>query len=369
MAVKHSAEVTVYDVSDIYGVTLTNEAASFKATSDTKLGTASTATTKPQAFQGADPIACTVDASACVRSDTSNVTVTVNSTGDNATWPLVTITVGANATAGGTVTIPVVIGSGSDAVTIEKVFSYSIALKGTTGSTGTRGAVWYSGTAITGTSTTATIFSSSGISSAIVGDMYLNTETGNTYRCTVAGNASTAKWVYVDNLTGPQGQTGGTGATGAAGGRWYTGTGITGTSTTATVYSGSGVSSAVVGDMYMNTSTSNYYRCTVAGNASTAKWVYAGSSKGAKGDTGDNPYTLSLTSDNGNVLRNNAGNTTYTAHVYQAGAEVSTMPSGHSIKWYVDGTLAETDTSLPAQYTVAASSVDGKAVVRAQLEG
>ena len=369
MAVKHTAEVTVFDVSDAYSVTLTNEAATFKATSDTKLGTAASATTKPQAFQGTDAVACSVTAANCVRSDTSNVTVTVNSTGDNATWPLVTISVGANATAGGTVTIPVVIGSGNDAVTIEKVFSYSIALKGAKGTTGTRGALWYSGTAITGTSTTATAFSSSGISSAIVGDMYLNTSTGNTYRCTTGGDAATAKWVYVDNLTGPQGETGGTGATGAAGGRWYTGTGITGTSTTAATFSGSGVSSAVVGDMYMNTSTSNYYRCTVEGAASAAKWVYAGSSKGLQGDPGDDPYTLSLTSDNGTVFRNSTGTTVFTAHVYQAGAELATMPSGHSVKWYLDDTLVETDSSLPATYTLTAGNVDGKAVVRAQLEG
>ena len=364
MAVKHTAEVTINDLSDAYSVTLSNEAESFKATSDTKLGTAGTATTRPQAFMGSEPVACSVTASECTRSDTSNVTVSVTSTGDYATWPLITITVGANATSGGTVTIPVVIGSGATAVTIEKVFSYSIALKGTTGGTGARGSIWYSGTAITGTSTTATVFSNSGISSAVVGDMYLNTSTGNTYRCTVAGNASTAKWVYVDNLTGPQGQTGGTGADG---GRWYTGTGITGTSTTATVFSGSGVSSAVVGDMYMNTSTSNYYRCTVAGAASAAKWVYAGNSKGQKGDTGDNPYTLAITSSAGTVFRNNSGTTTLTCHIFQAGAELQSVPSGMSVKWYKDGGSTAVGTGLTL--TVSAGDISGKAVYSASLEG
>ena len=51
-------------------------------------------------------------------------------------------------------------------------------------------------------------------------DMYLNTSTGNMYRCTVAGAAAAAKWVYVGSLkgaTGAQGATGATGATGAAG--------------------------------------------------------------------------------------------------------------------------------------------------------
>lgn len=75
------------------------------------------------------------------------------------------------------------------------------------GSTGT-GAKWYAGTAITGTSTTATIFSGSGISSAVVGDMYLNTSTSNTYRCTTAGAASAAKWVYVSNIEGEKGDDG-----------------------------------------------------------------------------------------------------------------------------------------------------------------
>ncbi len=89
--------------------------------------------------------------------------------------------------------------------------------------------------------------------------------------------------------TGPKGDTGATGAAGATGQRgsqWYSGTGITGTSTTATVFSGSGVSSALVGDIYLNTSTGYVYTCTVAGAASVAKWVYSGSIKGAPGATG-----------------------------------------------------------------------------------
>lgn len=67
---------------------------------------------------------------------------------------------------------------------------------------------WYTGTAITGTSTTATIFSSSGVTTAIVGDMYLNTSTANVYQCTVAGDASVATWVYVCNIKGATGTTG-----------------------------------------------------------------------------------------------------------------------------------------------------------------
>ena len=67
------------------------------------------------------------------------------------------------------------------------------------------GAQWYSGTSITNTSTTPTIFPNSGVLYAVEGDMYLNTSTQNTYRCVEDGDASHAKWVYVNNIKGEDG--------------------------------------------------------------------------------------------------------------------------------------------------------------------
>lgn len=84
--------------------------------------------------------------------------------------------------------------------------------KGDKGDTGSRGATWYAGTKITGTSTTATIFSGSGITDALVGDHYLNTSTQNVYVCTVAGDASVAKWKYEQNIKGETGAPGGAGS-------------------------------------------------------------------------------------------------------------------------------------------------------------
>lgn len=87
-----------------------------------------------------------------------------------------------------------------------KVFNFAFKnLKGQTGATGTRGSVINYGTAITGTSTTATVFSGSGLSSSLVNDMYINTSTFYLYRCTVAGNATNAKWVYVGSIKGAKG--------------------------------------------------------------------------------------------------------------------------------------------------------------------
>lgn len=130
--------------------------------------------------------------------------------------------------------------------------------------------------------------------STITSDDISVSKTGNTATITVGGDSVTIS----DGATGaqgpkgdtgdqgPQGPKGNDGTNGTDGGRWYAGTGITGTSTTATTFSGSGVSSAVVGDMYLNTSTYNTYRCTVAGAPSVAKWVYTANIKGQTGAQG-----------------------------------------------------------------------------------
>lgn len=99
------------------------------------------------------------------------------------------------------------------------VFTFGIptGATGAKGATGTRGTLWYSGTVMTGTSTTPTTFSNSGIASALVNDQYLNTSTGYVYTCTTAGNAATAKWKYSGNIKGATGAKGDTGAQGPQG--------------------------------------------------------------------------------------------------------------------------------------------------------
>lgn len=67
------------------------------------------------------------------------------------------------------------------------------------------------------------------------------------------------------------------------GSTWYAGDGITGTSTTPTAYSGSGVTYALADDLYLNTTgddRANVYQCTLEGDADTALWVYVMSIKG-----------------------------------------------------------------------------------------
>lgn len=179
---------------------------------------------------------------------------------------------------------------------------------GSKGSTGAA-ATWFSGGAVTGTSTTAKTFTVSG---SKAGDMYLNTGTSNVYKATAAN-----QWVYLCNIKGPQGTPGNNGTTptikAAAGGNigavgtpsvtantsgttttftfnnlkgqkgdtgatvtWHTGTAVTGTAAT--------VAGVKTGDMYLNTKTYNVYKST-----GTNKWVGVCNIKGAKGDAADIP--------------------------------------------------------------------------------
>ncbi len=86
--------------------------------------------------------------------------------------------------------------------------------------------------------------------------------------------------------TGPKGTSGSVGPTGPTGSRWYSGTSITGTNTTASKFTLSGIAFAATYDKYLNTSTSNVYECVTGGTASVATWKYIGCIKGAKGDAG-----------------------------------------------------------------------------------
>lgn len=185
---------------------------------------------------------------------------------------------------------------------------------GSKGSTGAA-ATWFSGGAVTGTSTTAKTFPVSG---SKAGDMYLNTGTSNVYKATAAN-----QWVYLCNIKGPQGTPGNNGTTptikAAAGGNigavgtpsvtantsgttttftfnnlkgqkgdtgatvtWHTGTAVTGAGTYP-------YQNEKVGDMYLNTDTSNVYKATVAIAGGMTEWALVCNIKGAKGDAADIP--------------------------------------------------------------------------------
>lgn len=100
--------------------------------------------------------------------------------------------------------------------------------------------------------------------------------------------------------------------------------------------------------------------------------------QGAKGDKGDtgatgaagaDAITMAITTDKGTIFKNSAGTTVLTAHVYRAGAELSSQDVAKlgTIKWYKDG--GTTSVGTGATLSVSAASVSSKAVYTAQLEG
>lgn len=59
---------------------------------------------------------------------------------------------------------------------------------------------WYYGIAITGDSTTPTVFPLSDVQNAVEGDTYLNTNTSSMYQCVTGGVPNVATWKYVGNI-------------------------------------------------------------------------------------------------------------------------------------------------------------------------
>ena len=284
MAIKSSDQISIVDLTDGYSVILTNDSFTFAGSTDAAL--AGSTTTTVVAMCGSGQVPATVDNSAIVAP--SGVTTSVDT---DATQPTITISVSTSVTQGGTVDIPVSLDGGN--IVIHKLFTFQISFKGQTGAAGSS-AQWYSGNKITGTSTTATVFSGSGITAAKVGDMYLNTSTYNTYRCTVGGAASAAKWVYVNNIKG---------------------------------------------------------------------------GKGDPGDPGADAITMTVTSSNGTIFKNTAVVTTLTAHVYKAGTELNAtqIAALGTIKWYKDGSTTALSTTGPT-LNISSGDVTNKATYIAQLE-
>jgi len=425
MAIKASNQISIVDVTDAYSVILTSEAYTFVGgTGGASSG--STCSTQAVAFCGATQCqTVSVDQSAIVCPTGISASVTNNNS------QAVTITFSLTATLSGAAeaTIPVVV----DGITVNKKFSFAVAKTGqqgntgrgisstvieyqsssgnttpptgtwsttipsvsagqylwtrTTinytsgdptvsysvakqGATGTTGSQWYAGTGITGTSTTATIFSGSGVSNARVNDQYLNTNTGNTYKCTTAGAATVAKWIYTGNIKGIQGETGddGNGINGATI-QYASST----SNTTAPTSGWQNTPPSVAAGSYLWTRTVFSYT-----DGTSSDPQYSVAKQGATGNPGADAITVSITSSNGTVFKNNSGSTVLTAHVYKAGAEKTVNASTGvvadslgTIKWYKGSTTDTQPTGFPkaaGTLTVSASDVANVQAYTCQLE-
>lgn len=364
MAIKASNQISIVDVTDAYSVILTSEAYTFVGGTG---GAASGGTCSTQAVAYCGASQCqTVSVDQTAITCPSGISAAV--TNNNTSAVTITFTLTATLSAAAEATIPVVV----DGVTVNKKFSFAVAKTGQQGNPGA------AGTSITGitsyfklnNSTTAPTIDntwSTTPSAPTTSNKYLWSYEEVSYSNSTTSNTAA-------HIVGTYGQTG------TAGSKWYTGTGITGTSTTPTIFSDSGVTSAAVNDQYLNTSTGNTYICTTAGAPSVAKWKYTGNIKGVQGDpgaAGEDAITVSITSSNGTVFKNNSGSTVLTAHVYQGGTEKTVNASTGvvadslgTIKWYKgEGTQPSGWPVSAGTLTVAASDVANVQAYTCKLEG
>lgn len=364
MAVRAGDQLSIVDVTDAYGVTLTSEAHTFPGSTSAAL--AGSITTQVLAMRGSERMAASVTLSEVVAP--SGVSVTKDT---DASSPTLTIAVSASVAAGGVVKIPVHIGD----VVINKEFSYSIAFKGNTGSQGGPGdpGVGVANTTVTyqAASSGTAVPSGSWITSipSVPAGQYLWTRTVISY---TNKTSATAYSVALMGNTGPGGDTGATGAPGV---------GVK--STSVTYQAGASGTSAPTGswatsipsvsaNQYLWTRTVTTY---TDNSSTTAYSIGLMGAQGPKGDTGNpgapgaDALTLTITSSNGTIFKNSAIETVLTAHVYKAGVELSAARVGTlgSVKWYKDGAASAVSTGLTL--TINAGSVSGKASYSAQLEG
>lgn len=289
MAIKAASQMTLVDLTDAYGVTLSSEAYTFLGDT-TGAPSGLSCSTEAQAICGSN--VCTavfVDAKSITCP--TGISATVENSGT--AKPKITFTTTAKITAACEATIPVVV----DNITINKKFSFAVAKTGATGQPGA------SGKGIKSTATTYRAGASGTIAPtgewktsipSVAASQYLWTKTVTT---------------YTDNTTSTQYSVGMMGATGAKG------------------------------------------------------------DKGDKGATGDAAISMTITSSNGNVFKNNTGSTVLTAHVFKGAVEQSIGTDGTvsglgTVKWYKGTTLAGTGPTC----NVTAGQVDNSQVYTCQLE-
>lgn len=91
--------------------------------------------------------------------------------------------------------------------------------------------------------------------------------------------------------------------------------------------------------------------------------------QGPQGNAGADAITVTITSSNGIIFKNNTGSTVLTAHVFKGSTEQTIADNGTvsglgTIKWYKGATLVSTSKT----YTVTAGAVDNSQAYTCQLE-
>ncbi len=346
MAIKASNQIDLLDLTDGYSVILTNDNYTFLGTTNAVNGTQTT-TCQIMALCGGEQVACSVG-------EISTPTGISAVSDGKSPSPTLTITATSALKTSGSFMIPVQIGD----ITINKMFSYSIAFKGANGANGT--SVSISSTAVTyqvgdsGTTPPTGTWSTS--IPTVAAGKYLWTKTVVTYS---DGKSTTSYSVSRSAANGTNGTSVTVKSTEVTYQASSSGTTTpTGTWTTAipTVSAG----------QYLWTKTVVTYS---DGKSTTAYSVSRNGTNGTNGKNGADALALVVESSGGTIFKNTAIATTLTARVYKGAAEVtgSALTALGTIKWYKDG--GTTAVATGQTLTISAGDVANKATYVAQLEG
>ena len=343
MARKASNQVDLLDLTDGYSVILTNDSYTFLG-NETSVNGTQTTSTQIMALCGAEQVACKVGAVECPEG--------LSAVSDGKTpSPTVTITATSALKKTGSITIPVIIGE----ITINKVFSFSIAFKGQNGQNGS--SVTVKDTSVTyqvsssGTETPSGQWLSS-VPSVPAGQ-FLWTKTVVTYS---DGKSTTA---YSVSRSGTNGQNGSS---------------VTVTEQKVTYQKGNSGTTPPSGSWSETIPTTGageylWTKTVVKYSDGKSTTSYSVSRNGTNGTNGQDALTLVIESSAGTIFKNTAIATTLTAHVYKGGVEVagSALAALGTIKWYKDGGAEPVATG--STFTITAGDVSNKATYTAVLEG
>lgn len=352
MAIKSADQITIVDVTDAYSVILTSEAYTFVGGTN-GVASGATCTTQAVAFCGtnqctsvnvtADDIVCPTGISATVsNSGTANPTITFTTTA--------TLSTASEAT------IPVVV----DGITVNKKFSFAVAIAGNNGTS-----VTVSSTSVTyqvGTSgTTAPTGTWQTSVPTVSNGQYLWTKTVVNYS---DGKSTTAYSVSYKGTNGNDG----TSVTVSSSSVTYQAS-TSGTTTPTGTWSSTIPN--VPNGQFLWTKTVVTYSDGKSTTSYSVSYKGTNGTNGNDGEDGKDAISMTITSSNGTVFKNNAGSTVLTAHVFKGGVEQSITDAGvcgtlGTVKWYKGSSTTAISTSKTI--TVSASTVTNSEVYTAQLE-
>ena len=356
MAIKATGELTILDVSDAYSIMLTSETYTFiGGTGGVAAG--ATCETEAVAFCGTNQCS-TVNVTAADITTPTGITASVTNNGTSKVK--ITFTTASTITTACEASIPVVV----DDVTINKKFSFAVAKAGTNGTNGKDGtSVTVSSTSVTYQVGTSGTVKPTGTWNKDVPSVdngkYLWTKTVVNYS---DGKSTESYSVSYKGTNGTNGTNG---------------TSVTVSSTSVTYLVGSSGTTKPTGTwgddvptvadgMFLWTKTVVVY----SDGKSTES--YSVSYKAKNGAAGADAITVTITTSNGTIFKNNSGSTVLTAHVFKGGVEQSVASNGAvsglgTIKWYKKGN--STAIATANTLTVEAKDVTNAQAYTCQLEG